>query len=178
VLAIAWSPLISRFESIYQGINAMICYVAPPISAVFIWGVFWKRASSKAAFATLAVGSFLGLVVFLLDWYKDRTPRLVTYVAETLASRRGWELPDRLYSGTGWNIQFMMASFYLFVICSVILVAGSLAWPHRHTEQSEKLVWKHPWEALRDKGWPGIGNYKLLAAVLFIVMVALYIKFA
>ena len=151
VLAILWSPLIARFESIYKGANTVICYVAPPITTVFIWGVFWKRASSKGALATLAVGSFLGLVVFLLDWYKEYT---------------------------GWNIQFMMASFYLFVICSVVLVVGSLAWPHQHTPQSERLVWKHPWQALQDKGWRGIGNYKLLAGVLFIVMVVLYVKFA
>ena len=151
VLAILWSPLIARFESIYKGANTVICYVAPPITTVFIWGVFWKRASSKGALATLAVGSFLGLVVFLLDWYKEYT---------------------------GWNIQFMMASFYLFVICSVVLVVGSLAWPHQHTPQSERLVWKHPWQALQDKGWRGIGNYKLLAGALFIVMVVLYVKFA
>jgi SSS family solute:Na+ symporter len=151
VLAILWSPLIARFESIYKGANTVICYVAPPITTVFIWGVFWKRASSKGALATLAVGSLLGLVVFLLDWYKEYT---------------------------GWNIQFMMASFYLFVICSVVLVAGSLAWPHQHTPQSERLVWKHPWQAVQDKGWRGIGNYRLLAAVLFIVMVVLYIRFA
>jgi len=151
VLAILWSPLIARFESIYKGANTVICYVAPPITTVFIWGVFWKRASSKGALATLAVGSFLGLVVFLLDWYKEYT---------------------------SWNIQFMMASFYLFVICSVVLVAGSLAWPHQHTPQSERLVWKHPWQALQDKGWRGIGNYKLLAGALFIVMVVLYVKFA
>ena len=178
VLAILWSPLIARFESIYQGANTVICYVAPPITTVFIWGVFWRRASSKGALATLAVGSSLGLVVFLLDWFKDHTPRFVTYIAETLASWRGWELPDRLYEGTGWNIQFMMASFYLFVICSVVLVAGSLVWPHQHTPQSERLVWKHPWEAMQDKGWRGIGNYKLLAGVLFIVMIILYIRFA
>jgi SSS family solute:Na+ symporter len=151
ILAILWSPLIAHFQSIYQGANTVICYIAPPITTVFIWGVFWRRASSKGALATLAIGSFLGLVVFLLDWYKEYT---------------------------GWRVQFMMASFYLFVICSVILVVSSSIWPHQHTEQSQKLVWKHPWEALQDKGWPGIGNYKLLAGALFVIMVALYIKFA
>ena len=146
-----WSPLIARFESIYQGANTVICYIAPPITAVFIWGVFWRRASSRAALATLAIGSALGLVVFLLDWYKDYTH---------------------------WHVQFMMAAFYLFVICSVVMVATSLIWPHQHTAQSEKLVWKHPWEALSDPGWKGLLNYKLLAGVLFVVMVALYVIFA
>ena len=59
--------------------------------------------------------------MFLLDWYKEYT---------------------------GWNLQFMMAAFYLFVICSAVLVATSLLWPHRHTPQSERLVWSNPLEAL------------------------------
>jgi SSS family solute:Na+ symporter len=64
VAAILWSPLLGRFESLFQGINAMISYIAPPITAVFLWGVLWKRASSIAAQTTLYFGSLLGLIVF------------------------------------------------------------------------------------------------------------------
>ncbi len=151
VIAIAWSPLIARFQSIYQGANTIICYIAPPITTVFIWGVFWRRASSRGALATLTIGSALGLTVFLLDWFKEYTH---------------------------WNLQFMMAAFYLFVVCSIILVVTSLIWPHRHTPQSERLVWRRPWQALQDPGWKGVLNYKLMAGVLFVVMVTLYVIFA
>jgi SSS family solute:Na+ symporter len=72
----------------------------------------------------------------------------------------------------------MMATFYLAVLCSVIMVVVSLLKPHQHTAESEKLVWKNPMDALRDKGWKGFGNYKFLAALLFIVMILLYIKFS
>jgi len=150
LIAIAWSPLIGQFKSIYQGANTIICYIAPPITTVFIWGVFWHRASSRAALTTLTIGSALGLTVFLLDWFKEQT---------------------------GWHMQFMMAAFWLFVVCSAILVVTSLIWPHQHTPQSERLVWKYPWQALQDPGWKGLLNYKLLAGVLFAVMVALYIIF-
>jgi len=54
----------------------------------------------------------------------------------------------------------------------------SLLWPQQHTPQSERLVWSHPWEALADAGWKGILNYKLLAGLLFAIMVLLYIVFA
>lgn len=151
ILAILWSPLIARFESIYQGANTIICYIAPPITTVFLWGVFWRRASSRAAMATLTIGSFLGLIVFLLDWYKE---------------------------DTGWNVQFMMAAFYLFVICSVVLVVTSLIWPHKHTPQSERLVWGNPLNALRDPGWGGILNYRRMAGLLFVVMILLYVVFS
>ena len=148
--AIAWSPFIARFESIYQGITALICYIAPPITAVFLGGVFWHRASSLAAQATLYLGSALGAVVFLLDWFK--VP---------------W-----------WKVPSMMTTFYLFVICSAILVTVSAVCPHQHTAVSESLVWKDPLSALRGPAWKGLGDYRILAALLFCVMVVLYVVFA
>ncbi len=151
ILAIFWSPLIAHYDSIYQGVNTLISYIAPPITAVFLWGVFWRRASSKAALATFFFGSFLGLVVFLLDWYKVQT---------------------------GWDVPPLMSAFYLFVVCSAVLIVVSLLIPQQHTAESEKLVWRNPLEALSSPGWKGIGNYKLLAGVLFVVMVLLYIWFA
>jgi SSS family solute:Na+ symporter len=156
VLAILWSPFIARFTSIYQGVNTIICYIAPPITTVFVWGIFWRRASSRAAMTTLTVGSVLGLIVFILD---------MSGVLERLKQH-------------GWPVEFMMMAFYLFVICSIIMVAASLKWPHRHTPQSERLVWKNPWEALSSPGWKGLLNYKLMAGALFVVMVTLYIVFA
>jgi SSS family solute:Na+ symporter len=151
MLAILWSPLISHFQSIFQGIVALICYIAPPITAVFVWGIFWKRASAPAALATLSIGSALGLAVFFLDWFKGRT---------------------------GWNVPSMMATFYLFVICSAILAFVSYLRPHRHTASSEQLVWSSPLAALRGKGGARTCDYRAMALILFLVMIALYIIFA
>ena len=150
VLAILWSPMISHFESIFQGVVAVICYIAPPITAVFVWGVFWNRASARASITTLMSGSVLGFIVFFLDWFKVHT---------------------------GWNIPPMMVTFYLFVICSIILAVVSYFYPHQHSTESKKLVWENPGDPLRDKGWKGIGNYKLLSALLFLSMFTLYIIF-
>jgi len=150
VVAILWSPLLSHYQSIFQGINALICYIAPPITAVFVWGVFWRRASAAGAYATLSVGSALGLIVFFLDWFKDRT---------------------------GWNIPFMMATFYLFLICSAVLVVVSHLKPHQHTAESQSLVWTSPLEALRSRR-AGLFDYRLVAFVLFVVIAALYVIFA
>ena len=150
ILAIAWSPFVSHFKSIFQGLNVMICYIAPPITVVFLCGVFWKRASAKGAIITLWTGSAMGLVVFILDWFKEYT---------------------------GWNVPFMMTAFYLFVICLLIMISISLWKPHSHTPESERLVWSNPREVFAAKGWGGLGNYKLLSALLFVTMVMLYIIF-
>ncbi len=147
VVAIVWSLQLGRYKSIFEGIVALISYVAPPITAVFVWGIFWKRASSFASTATLGLGALLGFTVFLLDWNKE---------------------------STGWNVPFLMAGFYLFVICSVILVVASLIRPHQHTEESARLVWAHPFDALRTPGWPGIADYRVIASILFVTMIVLY----
>ena len=147
LLAVVWSLQLGRYESIFQGVSALICYVAPPITVVFLWGVFWKRASGTAAAVTLSLGSALGFTVFLLDWFKE---------------------------SSGWNVPFLMAAFYLFVICSVILAVASLIAPHQHTAESAKLVWANPLEAVRTPGWPGLADYRVIATLLFVTMVALY----
>jgi len=150
VTAIIWSPYVSHFQSIFQGVIAIICYVAPPITAVFLCGVFWKRASATAAITTFYTGTLLGFTVFMLDWFKEQT---------------------------GWNIPSMMATFYLFVVCMGIMFVISMVKPHSHTEESARLVWDNPLDALRGKTWPGIGNYKFLSALLCIIMVILYVVF-
>jgi SSS family solute:Na+ symporter len=150
VAAIVWSPFIDQFGSVFQAITAIICYIAPPITAVFLWGVFWRRASGVAAVLTFYLGSALGLAVFVLDYFKV-----------------SW-----------WKVPSMMATFYLFIACSSIMLLVSLVKPHEHTAQSEILVWDQPLAALSSPGWRGLGNYKVLAALLFATMVVLYVIFA
>jgi SSS family solute:Na+ symporter len=150
VVAILWSPMVSHFQSLFQGITAVICYIAPPITAVFIWGVLWRKASAAAARVTLMAGSALGLMVFFLDWFK---------------------------ATTGWTVPPMMATFYLFLVCSAILVVVSLLRPHVHTRESEKLVWARPADAIKGAWGPGILDYRLVSLVLFLAMVGLYLAF-
>src|SRR5260221_45845 len=68
ILAIVCSPLFGYYSPIFEGIHKLISYIAPRITAVFLLGVFWKRASGKSAFITLVLGMVLGLLTFLLDW--------------------------------------------------------------------------------------------------------------
>ena len=151
VVAIFWSREIEHFESIFQGCTKMICYIAPPITTVFLWGVLWRRASATGALATLLSGSFLGAVVFFLDWFKDYTH---------------------------WPVPFMMSAFYLFCICSAVLVVVSLLTPDPVSAEREALTWRNPLEALQGKAWRGLGDFRVLAGVLFVTMVVLYYIFA
>jgi len=148
VFSIFLLPLLNHYGSIFNGINDIIAHIAPPITCVFILGVFWKRASAKAAQYTLLTGSLLGALVYTLN---------------------------KLYPHTAMAaVPFMMMAFYLFAVCLVVQVVLSLLFPMQHTPESGALYWKSPWEPLRDKGWKGWGNYKFLSVLLLIVMIVLY----
>ncbi len=151
IIAIIWSNYIGRFEGIYNGCISMISYIAPPITAVFLLGVFWKGASGKGAIVTLIAGSVLGFVVFMLDWYED---------------------------STGWTMPALLAGFYLCMACIFIHIVVSKLSPHKHSEDSLSLVWGNPLDCLKAAGWKGIGDYRILAGLLFVMMVTLYIIFA
>ena len=83
----------------------------------------------------------------------------------------------RLAYPTFGFLTFMVISFILATICGVIMVVTSFLFPEPLTEEKRKLVWKSPLEPLREKGWPGIGNYKLLCAILAATITCLYVYF-
>ena len=151
VFSLGLLPLLNRYESIFSGINDIIAHIAPPITCVFLLGVFWKGASAASAKLTLWIGSGLGLLVFMINKL----------------------LPD---SWIG-HIPFMMMAFYLFCTCVVIQVVFSYVYPVQHTEESSKLYWKTPWEPLQGPAWKGIGNYKVLSALLLGTTALLYYIF-
>jgi solute:Na+ symporter, SSS family len=148
ILAIVCSPLFGHYTTIFEGINKLISYVAPPITTVFLLGVFWKRASGRSAFITLIAGMLLGFVTFYLDW-------------------------NKIYRG-----DFMLIAFLLFVACVVIMVVTTWLFPEPLKAEAGLLVWENWREPLRgDAGGRGLGNYRLLAGVVLAVFAVLYLVF-
>ena len=149
VFSLALLPLLNRYESIFNGLNDIIAHIAPPITCVFLLGIFWKGASAKSAKLTLWIGSLLGATVFAVN---------------------------KIDTGTAIaHIPFMMMAFYLFCICLVMQVGFSFLYPVPKTVGTdERLYWKSIGEPLQGKGWKGIGNYKLLSGILFLMMVILF----
>ncbi|MCU7548833.1 sodium:solute symporter [Chitinophagaceae bacterium LB-8] len=148
VASIALLPLLNQYESLFQGINDIIAHIAPPITTVFVLGIFWKKASAKSAQYTLWFGSLLGAIVFAVNKL----------------------MPEAAIS----SIPFMMMAFYLCCTCVFMQVVLSYIFPVEHTKQSAVLYWKSPLEPLRGKAWGGIGNYKFLSVLLIVIMICMY----
>lgn len=140
LLAIVSSPLFGHYATIFEGINKLISYVAPPITAVFLLGVFWRGASGRAAFLTLAVGTGLGALVFALD-----------------------------FTGV-WRGDFMLTAFWLLLICLATLALASRAMPEPLKPEAEALVWtewRAPFGGpeLRVVRWAAAGTLTLFLAL-------------
>ncbi|MBP8258924.1 MAG: sodium/solute symporter [Verrucomicrobia bacterium] len=148
VLAIVASPIFGHYATIFEGINKLISYVAPPITAVFLVGVFWRRASAVSALVTLLAGMALGAAMFVADW-------------------------TGLYRG-----DFMLLAFGLLAACLAVMIATSMMFPEPLKDEARPLVWGDWREPLRgEPGGRGLGNYRLAAAAILAVFAALYAVF-
>jgi len=153
ILAIGWSTMGSKFESIFSGLNSMIACLAPPITVVFIWGVLWPRGTAKASLVTLIVGSVLGALTFALDF--------------------GFDLITK-----DLGIPFMLQAWWLFVICSVVFVIVSLLTPPPTGDQIEMMYWKNPLKEILFRKLSGVTDPRLIALLLAGIMSSIYITFA
>ncbi|MGQ9590233.1 MAG: sodium:solute symporter family transporter [Planctomycetota bacterium] len=168
LLATLWSTQGERFGGIFKGINQMISDLAPPISAVFIWGIFWRRANAQGALAALLAGLALGAVAFLVD-FPAASALLFGFDPEGR--------PVQLFTGL-LGVPFLLQTGALFLISSAVLVAVSLATPPPRPEQVERYSWKSPLAAVTEKRIEGPFDPRLLALALVFLLAACYVLFA
>lgn len=104
-----WIPMMQLISGqIYQYLQSVQAYISPPIAAAFLIGIFWQRVNAAGAIAAFAVGFVLGIGRLIAELNKD-----------SLSGFLFW------YS----DINFLYFAFFLFVVCSVVLVLVSFATP-------------------------------------------------
>ena len=123
VVSIAWIPMI-RFLSnqIYQYLQSIQAYIGAPITAVFLTGILWKRATGRAALTTLITGGVLGLIRFVTD----------------ILTKMGYTDLGPLNIFTGYA--FLNFSVIMFFLCTVLMIVLSLWSPRPKAEQLENLT--------------------------------------
>jgi SSS family solute:Na+ symporter len=156
LLAMLWSTQGGRYSSIFEAINAIAADLAPPITVVFVWGVFWRRGTSQAALTTLIVGFLLGVIGFVIDLPVVGTQKIIT---------------------SNWGIPFMMQAWWSFCLCSVIYVLVSLATPRPSLSRVEGLTWDHPLAVITRGKIQSPTDPRMLAALLLAVVASLYYVF-
>ena len=153
LLAMLWSTQGGKYSSIFEACNAIASYLAPPITTVFLFGVFWRRGTKEASLAVLSLGFLMGAASFILD--------LPVFGAEKIITHR-------------WGVPFMMQAWWSFCACSVFYVIVSLLTPPPAPEKVDGLTWDHPLEVILH-GWPTrISDPRIMAGLLLLVVGLLY----
>jgi solute:Na+ symporter, SSS family len=63
LLGIAWIPIMQNISGVlYEYLQSVQSYIAPPITAVFLLGIFYKRINQKGALFTLIAGMAIAFI--------------------------------------------------------------------------------------------------------------------
>jgi SSS family solute:Na+ symporter len=72
VLGMIWIPIMKGISgTLYQYLQSVQSYLAPPIAAVFLLGVFSKRINAKGAYSAMVVGFIIGMVRIILELNRE-----------------------------------------------------------------------------------------------------------
>ena len=149
VITVAWAPQIANFESLMNYMQGVLALISPPVVAIFLIGLFWKRANADGAFAALMAG----LVIALFT--------VASQIMEISAA---------------WNgVHFLIKAPIILAICSVIQIAVSLATAPPPAHKLVGMTWDnavYEEDTAELAGLPWYQNYRTMAVILLVLTFA------
>ena len=115
VLGIIWIPIMEKIGGgvMYQYLQNVQSYIAPPVTAIFLLGIIWKRVNAKAAIVTLLTG----LVLLIL--------RLSTEIYYQPIIATGKDVEGIAYAFA--TINFAHMAIFMFVFSVILCISVSFA---------------------------------------------------
>ena len=114
LLGVIWIPIMDKIGGgvMYQYLQNVQSYIAPPVTAVFLLGIIWKRVTSDGAIYTL----ISGLILLLLRLGSE------IYFQEEILS--GTEVPGIAF--TFATINFAHMAIFMFIFSVFVCISVSL----------------------------------------------------
>ncbi|NXL85698.1 SC5A9 protein, partial [Alectura lathami] len=138
VISILWIPIIQSANSgkLFDYIQSITSYLAPPITALFILAIFCKRINEPGAFWGLVFGLAIGLVRMIIEFIYS-TPSCGE------EDRRPAVLKD---------LHYLYFALILCVLTAIVIVLVSLCTPPIPEEKLACLTWwtRHNKSPLND----------------------------
>ena len=164
VLGMLWIPVMKVISGggLYQYLQSVQGYLAPPITAVFLLGLFWQRVNGRGAVWGLAGGFVLGMLKL---------------TCQALFGEGKIESPAVLAAIGDFN--FLYATGILFAASIVLMIVGSLTSPPPAPEQIEGLTYASVRAQAGDeigKTWDA-GN-RLMAGLILLLVGGMYWYFS
>lgn len=129
LIALAWIPVIRGAHGLYDYLQAVQGYLAPPVFVVFFFGVFFRRLNAQGCFWAMIVGFTLGVFRMAVD-----TP--VTMKLGALAD--GYTPGSFLWIVN--NINFQYFSVLITIVSAIVMVVVSYLTCEPSLEQIKGLT--------------------------------------
>jgi SSS family solute:Na+ symporter len=167
VIGLLWIPVIQGGKGLYDYLQGVQAYLAPPIFVVFFLGVFFKRLNAKGALAALVVGFLLGLMRLAID-----TP--------VKMGMGGFE--DGYAQGSLlWivnNTFFQYYSIVILLVCVVVMVGVSHVTREPDYATIDGLTFETVTDAQRSESRRSWGRGDVIASVtVLLAILAAYLYF-
>lgn len=122
ILGILWIPIMQNISGVlYEYLQSVQAYIAPPIASVFLLGIFYKRINSQGAMTTLIVGLIVATLRISLE--------LATGLLD----------PDGILYALA-TVNFLSFAAWFFLFCVILCLAVSLATPAPEYEKIKGLT--------------------------------------
>lgn len=110
LLGMVWIPLMKNIsKGLYGYLQSVQSYLAPPIAAAFLLGVFSKRINAKGAYTAMVVGFIIGILKLVFELMKNSIGTGILYDFATM--------------------NFLYFCIALFVFSVVLMIVVSMASP-------------------------------------------------
>jgi SSS family solute:Na+ symporter len=166
LIGLAWVPVIQGQRGLYDYLQTVQGYLAPPIFVVFFFGVFMKRLNAKGCLAALVVGFILGVFRLAVD----------TPVALKLGGFQGYAEGSILWIIN--NIYFQYYSLLVFVVSVIVMIAVSYITQPPASEKIDGLTYATVTEEHRLVSRESWDKRDVIASALVLVAIlAAYLYF-
>jgi len=164
LIGIAWIPVIKGSKGLYDYLQSVQGYLAPPIFVVFFLGVFWKRLNAAGCVWALIVGFAMGVFRMLVD-----TPPKVF---------SGFEYAEGSFLWILNKIYFQYYSLLVFLVSCVVMIVVSFVTKPPDDEKLSGLTYgtisdAHRQESRSSWNWLDVA----VSGLVLVAILAAYLYF-
>jgi SSS family solute:Na+ symporter len=165
LIGLLWIPVIQGGKGLYDYLQGVQSYLAPPIFVVFFLGVFNKRLNAKGCLTALIVGFVMGLIRLAID-----TPaKFIDGFAYTEGSLL-WIINSTF---------FQYYSLLIFVVCVIVMLAVSYATEQPDYDKINGLTYSTTSRDDKDASKASWTKWDVMTSGLVIALIlAMYIYFS
>ncbi len=154
ILGMLWIPVMSNISGVlYEYLQSVQSYIAPPITAVFLLGIFSKRINARGAMATLISGLIIAII------------RL------TLELGKGALTPGSFLHTLG-DMNFLSFAAWMFLFSVLIAVGVSLLTPPQSEAQLEGLTFATITDEQKAENRASYNAIDVIASLVVVAIVA------